>query len=359
MKKFFSILLLLCGAALFAEEYNFIALGDIHFDGAAYHKDIPEQSYKKQERARNIDMWENGKSIQVLTAAANAAGEKTAFIAQAGDFTQGDSDSVELQEQMFKDAFTVVKKHFPNHKLFPVKGNHDVRVEGVKGYCNTPAERAFLPLIAKELGRKSVKENYIVKHGQDLFIFHEGFSGARKAELFLKKALADNQDARYVFFITHLPVLPCTPRNPGWLVSPRDRIISMLAARNAVIITAHTHKPSFISVKTPEGTLSQLVICSMGNQWNPNGKPTVKSDDFAAFLKEARAAKNVSKNSLEALNVIEKFTVTEFNMFSGHSGFAVIKVDAKNVVAELYTGNSGKPWIIKNLCTNAKMENKK
>lgn len=354
MKKFLIFIFSLSCLLLSAAEYSLIALGDIHFDGKAYHLEIPKEQYKKQERARNIDMWESGKSSLVLQAAGKAADEKTAFIIQAGDFTQGDSDTVELQEQMFKDAFAAVKKYFPNNKLLPVKGNHDVRVEGKRGNCNTPAANALLPLVAKELGRKSINANYTVKHEKDLYIFFDGFSGPQKAERFVRKALASAPDARYVFFITHLPVLPCSVKSAGWLIPAKDKIIPLLAARNAIIIAAHTHWPSFISVTTPDGKLSQLVVCSMGNQWSPEKKPFVKKDSFEEYLKEARLRKKPTKSHLEALEMIEKFTVNEFQMFSGNSGFAVIKVDDNSVTAELHTGNSGKPWTIKNLRKNAK-----
>ena len=358
MKNILTLLLTLCAALAFAAEYNFIALGDIHFDGKDYHIATPQQEYKIRERARNIAIWNSGKAEKVLSAAGNAAGEKTAFVVQAGDFTQGDCDNTALQEQMFKDAFAAVKKHFPNHKLLTVKGNHDVRVEGVKGNCNEPADNALFPLIAKELGRKSIGSNYSVRHGQDLFIFFDGFSGAHKGEIFVKKALADAPDARYVFFITHLPVLPCSIGMAGWLIPAKSKIIPLLAARNAFVIAAHTHWPSFISAATPDGTINQLVLSSMGNQWNPDTKPYVKIDKLEGYTREVRSRKNVSKSNLDAVNMIEKFTIHDFQMFSGHSGYAVIKVNDSGITAELYTGNSGKPWLIKNLCKNAK-ENKK
>lgn len=359
MKTPFTLLLMLCAALAFAAEYNFIALGDIHFDGKDYHLTIPKQEYRKKERARNFAIWNSGKAEKVLHAAGSAAGEKTAFVVQAGDFTQGDCDNISLQEQMFKDAFAVVKKHFPNHKLLPVKGNHDVRVNGIRGNCGEPADNTLFPLIAKELGRKSIDSNYTVRQGKDLFMFFDGFSGAKKAEAFVRKALEDAPDARYVFFITHLPVLPCSIGMAGWLIPAKDKIIPLLASRNAIVITAHTHWPSFISATTPDGTINQVVISSMGSQWDPDTKPYVKIDKLEVYLKEARSRKNVPKSNINALNMIERFTVNDFQMFSGHSGFAVIKVKDSGITAELYTGNSGKPWLIKNLCKNAKMENKK
>ena len=38
MKKIFSFLLVLCAVSLAAEEYNFLALGDIHYDKPEFHK---------------------------------------------------------------------------------------------------------------------------------------------------------------------------------------------------------------------------------------------------------------------------------------------------------------------------------
>lgn len=354
MKKAAALLLLFCTLLLSAKEYNFVALGDIHYDGEKYHTSIPEQSYKKKERARNINMWKSGKSDLVLKAAGNSAGEKTAFAVQAGDFTQGDCDSAELHELMFKDAFAAVKKYFPQHKLLAVAGNHDVRMGGKNGNSSAPAVKAFFPLIAKELGRGNVDTNYAVRQGKDLFLFFDGFSGAKKAENFVKKALADAPDARYVFFVSHLPVLPCSIGVAGWLIPAKDKIIPMLAARNAIVITAHTHWPSFISVKTPDGTLSQLVISSMGEQWNPATKPYVKIDKLETYLQKARSRKKVSKSNLDALDMIEKFTVDDFSMFSGHSGFAVITVNDNEVTAGIHTDDSGTPKIIKTLRKNAK-----
>lgn len=350
------MLLIFCAAVFAAEEYNFIVLGDIHFDGEAYHSSAAKKSGKKKEFNRNVSMWTSGKSEQVLAAAGKAVDGKNIFTVQVGDFTQGDCKTEELQEKMFKDGFAAVKKHFPNSKLIAVKGNHDVRVAGKKGNSNEPAAKAFLPLIAKELGRESIGGNYTVRQGKDLFIFFDGFVGAKAAAEFVKKALAENKDARYVFFITHLPVLPCTSRNPGWLIPGRNKILPMLAARNAIIFTAHTHRKSYMSVTTPQGTLSQMVVCSMGAQWNPDKAPGVANDKFEVMAKKALAEKKISKSSVAVLKQMESFTVNEFKMFSGHSGFAVVKVDDKAVVADIHTNNSGKPWTTITLRTNAKME---
>lgn len=360
MKKIFSFLLVLCAVCLAAEEYNFLALGDIHYDGAEYHVAPAPTVNRKYERERNIGMWTSGKSGAVLTAAADLAKvTKPAFVVQLGDFTQGDCDTKELQEKMFTDGFAKVKSFFPDKKLLAVKGNHDVRVTGVKGNCNEPAEKAFMPLIAKELGRENFVGGYTVRQGKDLFIFFDNFYSAKDGINFVKKALNDNKDARYVFFLTHLPVFPCSVSVPDWLIQGRTAISAMLAGRNAVVLCAHTHAPSFVSVSGADGNFSQMVVCSMGNQWNPDTAPAIRNDKYEQFISKSLSHKRAKPTRAGFFKKYEKYTVNEFNMYSGHSGFVVVNVDDNAVTADIYTGNSGKPWITKVLCKNAKTEDKK
>jgi HK97 gp10 family phage protein len=198
MKKLLTILTILTGIYLAAgEKYSFMTLGDIHFDGKEYHTSEPAQPHKKNERKRNITMWQNGASRSVLTAAARQLSADMPFVIQVGDFTQGDCDTYELQEKMFADGFAVVKSFFPNHKLLAVKGNHDVRT--VKpGLHNKPAANAFLPLIAKELNRKSVEGNYTVIQGKDLYIFFDSFVKPKESAAFVEKALKDKVTLNHV-----------------------------------------------------------------------------------------------------------------------------------------------------------------
>ena len=244
-------------------------------------------------------------------------------------------------------------------KLLAVKGNHDVRVTGVKGNCNEPAEKAFMPLIAKELGRENFVGGYTVRQGKDLFIFFDNFYSAKDGINFVKKALNDNKDARYVFFLTHLPVFPCSVSVPDWLIQGRTAISAMLAGRNAVVLCAHTHAPSFVSVSGADGNFSQMVVCSMGNQWNPDTAPAIRNDKYEQFISKSLSHKRAKPTRAGFFKKYEKYTVNEFNMYSGHSGFVVVNVDDNAVTADIYTGNSGKPWITKVLCKNAKTEDKK
>ena len=69
---------------LTASEYNFMALGDIHFDGEAYHTSTPELAHRRKERERNLSMWKSGKSDQVLAAAAKQLTAASSWLIRKG-----------------------------------------------------------------------------------------------------------------------------------------------------------------------------------------------------------------------------------------------------------------------------------
>ena len=130
----------------------------------------------------------------------------------------------------------------------------------------------------------------------------------------------------------------------------------MLAKRNAIVLTAHTHRHSFMSVKTPDGTISQMVVCSMGIQWNSKTAPSVKYDKFETLKKICLNNKRVSKKSRAVLNEMENYTINDFKMYSGHSSFVIVNVDDKAVTADIYTNDSGKARSTITLRTNTKTE---
>ena len=339
---------------LTASEYNFMALGDIHFDGEAYHTSTPELAHRRKERERNLSMWKSGKSDQVLAAAAKQLTDDMPFVVQIGDFTQGDCDNEALQEKMFADAFAAVKKYFPKHKLLAVKGNHDVRTVGVKGACNAPAEKVFLPLVAKELGLEKTTGNYTVMHGKDLFIFIDSFVGKNTLFNFITKALKKYPESRYTFLVSHVPLLPCSTGYPTWLIPQYEKLIPILAKRNTIILSAHTHIPSFVAIKTPEGELSQIVVSSIGCDWKKDEKLAIKAANFEEYFKQIPAGRKKDKKVAATLDYVQKQQIRAYELYKVSSGFAIIKVKNDSVVAEFYNDESGVPKQIKTLVGAAK-----
>ena len=321
--------------------YRVMFLGDVHYDAKEYHPDYKVRSSFK----RNLTMWE-GASQQLLKAASDAAaGENVAFVVQLGDITQGDADTPELQEKMFRTAVGILKKDFPDRQLLVVKGNHDVRDANAKT-DNGPAARALLPLVAAELKvPKLVDGNYSFRRGKDLFIAVDGFVGRKKPAEFVKKALDDNPDARYVFLLTHLPVLPACAKYPVWLLPGFEEIAAMLETRKALVLAAHTHRPSVTTRTTSRGKLPQIVVSSMGCDWNPDRIVPNDLTDWEKYAAAALKARLVGRNTRvpkEFPRIAALGSYTHRRDFT-NSGFAVLDVNDEGVTARVFTNMSGAP----------------
>ena len=99
-------------------DYRVLLLGDLHFDGTKYHLREPENEVQKRGRLRNLAMWE-GKSQEMLADAASRLDDRCPFVLQAGDLTQGDCDTPELQSTMFRDCFRMLKQTFAGRPVLP------------------------------------------------------------------------------------------------------------------------------------------------------------------------------------------------------------------------------------------------
>ena len=135
--------------------YQVTVLGDVHYDGLEFHLK-PERGARATERKRNLAMWKKN-SPDLLKTAAGQTAKSSAFVVQLGDLTQGDCETSELHEALFKKAFGTLKDAFPDLPVLVVKGNHDVRSCG-KGNNPAPAKKALLPLVAAELGVKELPD---------------------------------------------------------------------------------------------------------------------------------------------------------------------------------------------------------
>ena len=357
IKQIFTLPVIFAAFILCAAEYNAIVLGDIHFDALSYHC-TPDGKPQVRINQGYIDMWKK-QAPAMLSYADKLITPETAFVIQAGDFTQGDAISPEQQAKMLADAFIKVKSFFPKHRLLPVKGNHDVRYylphvnDGKTIYqrCDSgvPAAKAFLPLVAKELGRERITGNYYVTYDNDLYIFYDSMIKNSTSLKFLRDTLKKKPNVRHVFFITHLPVLPCSTGTPGWRVPGADKIAKMLFERNAIIITAHTHNPSLIKVSNGKNTLTQLVVSSIAYQWNRGKSTSLRAADFAGFLKLISPQKLQEKKNAAAIKDLQALKINLFEMYSNATGITVLKVNNNKISVEIHTDTSGKPALVKQL----------
>lgn len=355
MKNILLSVVLAISFLLNAADYQVMVLGDIHFDAKKYHTS-PNGEIVTRYSNKYIDMW-NGKSQALLKTSANMMNANFPFVIQLGDFIQGHAATQEKLANMLTESFREVKKFFPNHKLLSVKGNHDVRRQtaNIALWEHQIYEQSFLPLISGELGKKSVKSNYTVTYNNDLYIFYDDFAEPQPHTSinFLKKSLEAHPNVRNIFFITHIPLLPCSTAKPGWLLPAFPEVTKILAQRsNVIILAANTHQPSFLKVKVGNNTLTQLVVSSLGYSWGSEKKVKILADNKDEFYTVLDQRKKQTPNTPGAKKHLDSLKVEKLTIYSNDSmqGFAVLKVrDNGQVDAEIYNSPSSRPAVIINL----------
>lgn len=326
-------------------EYRVTVLGDTHYDGVQYHETEPQYENGKRERNRNIGMWEDGSSDALLAAASKHSSKDTPFIIQLGDLTQGDCENDVLHGAMFRGAFDVLHKSFPGKKLFTMRGNHDGRGDGT---IISSVDKYFVPLLKKELGSDDIRmdgTSYAVRYGKDLYIFYD--YAKESSGSFVKKMLADNGDARHIFFLTHLPLFPCSAGNPGWIVPHFEEFIPLFVRHKVMVLCAHTHFFGYIQYRGEGWNIPQLTVVSMGCQWEPGRKHTEGITSFNEWKSKIKPRYYEDPDYKWSLKNLAKFKQEDFVSFSRMSyrpsGFVILDVKNDTVTAEIHIDNSGVP----------------
>ena len=333
-----------------ATHYQVTVLGDVHFDGEKYHLAPSATSGREAERRRNLAMWAD-RSTELLKCAGNFSSGRSAFAIQLGDISQGDCDNRELHKAMLKDAFAAVKRFFPKMPLLVVKGNHDIRT--LHGNDPLPANEALMPLVAREIGVEQLADgNYVYRRGPDLYIAVDGFLPAKSIIDFVRKALEDNPDTRYVILLSHLPVFPVSVSSPLWLLPGHEKIAAMLSRRRSVILCAHTHTYSLVEVEGNGGRIVQLVTTSMGNTWSPDDHKLVVVRDWPHYRAVIDEKFAEDPETLKRLKKIDEFGKFSGRIFQIKSGFTVLDVDDRRIEARICTDDGKEPAVTAVLVEN-------
>ena len=213
-------------------------------------------------------------------------------------------------------------------------------------------EAIFVPLMKNELGSdaKTDGANYAVRYGKDLYIFYDyrTKSGDRKktgAE-FTRSVLASNQDARHIFFLTHLPIFPCAKGNPGWIVPEFKELIPLLAKHKAIVLCGHSHFWGHHIYRSGNDKLVQFMITSIGYCWSPGTPLKERFSSYDQWKKEINPRYFTAANQWSTDN-LKFFDNADFILYNSQyripSGFVRLEVDDSKVTAHIFTDGSGKP----------------
>ena len=331
-------------------NYNFIVLGDLHYAEQQFY---PVRHSDKQKLIdQYIQMWKINSPDLLSAARRRAAAEASAFVIQLGDLINGVCENRTIQERMLRTGFFRLKAFFPKIPLYVIAGNHDIQLR--RENSTAPVDKILFPLVSKELGGNPVKHgNYVFRKGPDLFIAVNSSDPAADCLGFIRKSLEDHPDTRYVFLLTHHPVIPASVNGPLNLLPEYDKIAELLEKRKTFIMAAHTHVFSSISRVSKKGKLSQMVFVSLGKSWYGNSvfsrffgndlKVRSNWDEYIRKVLKRIARKRKNSRWHLAVDDITWMGKYEASFFDEKSGFAVLRVNDRRVTVEIYIDDSGIP----------------
>lgn len=340
-------------------SYSVSILGDTHFDSTDpkfYHRDYTHSTTKKRyelhlsEHVRNAAMWAE-RMPSLVRASAACARPDAAFALQVGDLVQGDCGNPATHRRMLDDAFSLIKTAYGGRlPLVTVVGNHDIRGDIPEDGALAAFDAWQPPKMTKELGVSVTGTTFAFRQGPDVFLFVD--FNAPRPDLALVKALLDESDgARYLFVVSHGPVIP-SGTSRWFLVgsSKRDaerrELRALLARRNAIVLAGHTHITEFHDCVFPEGRITQYVANSVWSQ--PDlGALTVVDEGAAAYGNRVAATRKHKKegprtSGLEALVAEYKPFVKDY-LYAKGAGHSRMEVSDAGVKIHYFAGAATTP----------------
>ena len=335
-------------SAVSQPDYTFVFLGDLHFDRPDDHKmewvkkTHPNDIIQIQNYCRITE--ENTPALFRSISTLNGRQPQPFFaIIQAGDFTEGLCGSYELQSLQFEQAKTRVDEYFETIPFLMTKGNHDVTGPG--------ADQAYrdhiLPWLSSRLNESITQTSYTVSHGEDLFIFFDAY----RPNLDWLEDTLNHSNARYTFFVTHMPVVPFDARSTWHLFakddqqSQRQRLLDLLGQHHAMVLCGHLHDYSLLRRKTSNGSFMQLCMNSVISQKDiPAENYLAGKDKYTADL--VNLEPSFSPDTLETRkeNLEKEKPDIDFFEYAKTAGYGVIKRYPDKIVIDMYGGCSEKPW---------------
>ncbi|MBP5511126.1 MAG: metallophosphoesterase [Kiritimatiellae bacterium] len=269
--------------------YSVAVLGDIHFDSPDkkfYHADYTHSTTVKRykahcaEHVRNAEMW-TARMPSLVRASAACLKDDTAFAFQMGDLVQGDCGKAATHRKMLDDAFGFLKKTYGGQlPIAVVTGNHDIRGDVKGDGARETMDDWMTRGVEQEFGVRETGGTFLLRHGPDVYLVVD-FNEPSPDLALLKKLLAESEGARYTFIVSHGPVIPNGESmwflyGRGEKTEERRELRALLARRNAIALSGHTHLLEYYDCAFPEGRITQFVFNSV---W---AKPEWAEAEFSA-----------------------------------------------------------------------------
>lgn len=359
------------------DGYSVPLLGDIHYDRPPIdvfhsefrrlHIDDGMFARYKTEFESFSSMWgKGGRSAALVAASGKVRRSDAAFALQLGDLIEGDCESPALHERMFADACALMKRTYGDDlPIVTLAGNHDVRRGDDRLGEYDSYSRMSAAWHAKELGVEVAGPTFSFRQGPDLWIVAD-FN--RPDVALVEKLLEQSMSSRYTFFCTHGAVLTSGNRSPRrwfFLGGPqydksghamksefgkahpqwdkaRRRIRGLLARRNAIVLSGHSHCLELRDWYGDGGRITEFVMNSVTKTARGNDvpeRPVVVGDRPEDFGR-CRLSPNAKPNAVVEALYAEYEPGMRRYYTANATGHARLLVSEGSVVAEFFPGSS-------------------
>jgi len=336
------------------KAFNFMLLGDIHFDKLEHH----DMEYVKSKYPNDIVQIENYSRITKdnFPMLMNAAKEKARAInadlwLQLGDFVEGLCGSEKLAQQQTQEFISYIAKLHLKRPFFVVKGNHDITGEGAREVY----KKTVLSWQQKELKQLLTTANYTFIHKNARFVIFDGYAANESLEWFKKVMLEHKEEL--LFFSVHQPVIPYSAR-ANWHIfsnpnqqAKREELLNLLGEHHAIVLTGHLHKTSILTRSTSTGKFVQIAIGSVLDAPNAPVKDHLQGiEAYSENLLKLEpdfspSTFNERKDNLEK----ERPFIKHFE-YADLCGYATMAISKKNEVSiSIYKNADSQEWTKVNL----------
>jgi 3',5'-cyclic AMP phosphodiesterase CpdA len=332
-----------------ASTYSFVYLGDLHFDQKTHH-DLewvkakqPGDLRQIEDYVRNTQEYTPG-LLQRIRTAIDAGAGRIKMVVQGGDLTEGLCGSRELQETQFRDAAELIRRFLPETPFLAAKGNHDITGPGAREAFDS----VMLPWLARACGKPVESASFHFSQGPDLFVFFDAYHNNNLD--WLEKTLRENPH-RHVFLVMHPPAVPYDARSTWHLFSRdneqavRERFLNILGTHRVVLLTGHLHKFGVLVRRTSTGAFVQFAMSSVISKPRVSVKNHLEGvQNYGGRLVELEP--DFQPQTLAQRRTLlerEKPHIARFE-HAELAGYAIFHVSDAGVRADIYLGDSEKPW---------------
>ncbi len=312
------------------DAYKLLVFSDWHYDRMKFHTPDPDREWVMTQAERYSSLWDKF-SIDVMEAAAKLDSE---FVIGCGDNLEGYFNSPESQSEALKELDALVKKHLKRDWVMVV-GNHE--------YAPADNRDAYFET-AHELGLGPDARSFYARYGKDLYIFWDDISAKLD---FIREALQSNRDARYVFVVTHLPVLPLSGRWTAFGYDAKDNrrkeLLDLLCERNAVVLCGHVHLFSHSEYTGEKGKFSQVTVNSTIDNFSWKTPSQKELDSEYPFVLPVNYNRVKDENSMRSFLNEFQGKVSGVEVYNA-VGYGHLNISDSGISMDVYSCTESQPF---------------